>query len=289
VLPVAVSFQWVVCQRKYGKRQAAFINWIILVAQAKFNFASSLGFARTFLPDLRALNWHDKGSSFHTFNELRGSRWLIQATWCTIPHFKSNPPLRTFSIRFFVFWSGVRATLPEKCGECLVSQLMRQLISFSGRGRAAEAAGVGGLVGQSTPGQVVQLPPLKSHYQPPTIPLYYWNPKDRQTRIKSGQGKPASCKPLWPPQHPKKNRNIYIFRENKGEKHLFDFSGCRTSCVGPHKRTSSAINVNVEIFMMQPPSDTFFYFSLFILERWRDTLWGWPDICVHGKEIGEIN
>jgi len=36
---------------------------------------------------------------------------------------------------------------------------MRQLISFSGRGRAAEAAGVGGLVGQSTPGQVVQLPP----------------------------------------------------------------------------------------------------------------------------------
>jgi len=56
--------------------------------------------------------------------------------------------------------------LPEKCGECLVSQLMRQLISFSGRGRAAEAAGVGGLVGQSTPGQVVQLPPLKSPHPP---------------------------------------------------------------------------------------------------------------------------
>lgn len=33
--------------------------------------------------------------------------------------------------------------------------------------------------------------------------------------------------------------------------------------MGPHKRTSSAINVNVEIFMMQPPSDAFFYFSLF--------------------------
>lgn len=33
--------------------------------------------------------------------------------------------------------------------------------------------------------------------------------------------------------------------------------------MGPHKRTSSAINVNVEIFMMHPLSSLFFYFSLF--------------------------
>jgi len=155
---------------------------------------------------------------------------------------------------------------------------MRQLISFSGRGRAAEAAGVGGLVGQSTPGQVVQLPPLKSPHPPFRITNH---PQSRfiieiqrtdRLASKAAKANQQVANHCGHPNIPKKNRNIYIFRENKGEKHLFDFSGCRTSCVGPHKRTSSAINVNVEIFMMQPPSDTFFYFSLFILESWRDTL-----------------
>lgn len=211
----------------------------------------------------------------------------------------------------------VRATLAKEFGECLVSQLMLELISFCVRvwGMAARKE-LGVTVGQSTPGQVVQLPPLKlpqppcnsdfvsgldsrlgSDFMPFRVPGHRATalptppgtpPPHTHTRtrppsgfiieIQSGTdrhqkaGKPNQqvANHCGHPKQPKKKKKekekwseeYFIIKRGEGE-HLFDFSGYRTSCVGPHKRTSSAINVNVEIFMMQPPSDAFFYFSLF--------------------------